>query len=225
MDATLTVGVLASLTAIVVTLLKLYHRNVESFLRRLLRRRQVADGEEIRGVDAIRTPPHVIRVDSSYNGRKVIAFDEMLGQIRSTVVRPLKRQGWIPDLVVGSARGGAICAAIIAANMMREAKRRPLRVVDRLHEGTHPSPDLNALMAEDIAGAARILIVESSRKTGATFHQIVEKLRSLNPSAEIKDFALVWAPSDVDQESEPPGMYSYLSDGLNPARLKLPWYF
>jgi hypothetical protein len=80
---------------------------------------------------------------------------------------------------------------------------------------------VEALRKEDFEKVERVLVVEGRHKTGQTFRQIEETIKGYNPEAQIKHYALVWAPPDPLYPR--PELYSYHGKVLAREGLCLPW--
>lgn len=97
--------------------------------------------------------------------------------------------GVTPTVVVGSGKGGALCAAAFATKFNCR-----LKVIDCDFLGDKPVRktviDSACLSRKDIGGR-NVLVVEWARKTGGTFNQIAAALKKVN-CEHIISYALFW---------------------------------
>jgi len=124
-----------------------------------------------------------------------LTFAHIVAKLKD-IGKTLRLANFSPDVVIGSGRGGAICAAIFASTL---GKRR-LKVVDCEFKGVGDSRsasiDNSSLQEKDICDK-NILVVEWARRKGQVFRLIEQKLNELKP-AGIQWVAMFWT-----RESEP----------------------
>lgn len=144
----------------------------------------------------------LVKPRGSTRGRNVapeiLTFHDILFELAESARRMIEAK-YVPDVIVGSGRGGAICGGILSANF----GHKELKLVD-CHfkwkdEERITIVDFTSLNRKSIADK-KILIVESTRQSGETYRKIFTKVKTLNPHI-IKSFALVWrtgAPSKPD---------------------------
>jgi adenine/guanine phosphoribosyltransferase-like PRPP-binding protein len=99
-----------------------------------------------------------------------------------------------------------------------------MRVVDIGYRKTVKIADLQALREDDIKNAKRVLVVESSRRTGQTLDAIESRILQINSETEILDYVLVFSPGNDELRANPPQCYSYISSDLGKGCLRFPWY-
>jgi hypoxanthine phosphoribosyltransferase len=135
-------------------------------------------------------------------GDSPLSFRVMLASIRSAV----DEMNWArryPEVVVGSGRDGAVCAAIFAEILGRKS----VRVID-CHfawkgKNRRTQIDADSVNKKDVEGK-NILVVEWARQTGKTYELIEKRLQTLKPAA-LYSYALFWTQK-VDR---PPDYYSF----------------
>lgn len=135
---------------------------------------------------------------ASPNRNVNISFQDVLIGIDS-VIEKMNKDRWNPDLIIGSGRGGAICAGIIGTRITKKA----LKVVDCQFKWKNKERittiDTSCLKKKDIEGK-QIFIVEAARQTGETY-KLIEKALNCHKPSVIKSFALIFqenAPSKPD---------------------------
>jgi hypoxanthine phosphoribosyltransferase len=129
---------------------------------------------------------------------EILTFHDVLVELGESAKRMIENKD-IPDLLIGSGRGGAICAGILGANF----GHKDLKLID-CHfrwDGTEriTEVDFSGLNRKSLIGK-KVLVVESSRQSGETYRKIHYKLKTLGTES-VKSFALVWrtgAPSKPD---------------------------
>ena len=89
------------------------------------------------------------------------------------IARQMMVDHWMPDIIVGITRGGAIPAVMIS--QLLEVKMVGLDV--SLRDSTN-GPESNCWLAEDAAAGKRILIVDDINDSGATINWIVNDWNS-----------------------------------------------
>lgn len=127
-----------------------------------------------------------------------ISFQDVLAELTCTIQK-MFQENWVPDIIIGSGRGGGICAGILSASLGHKS----FKIVD-CHFKWEQSDrvttiDTSSLKSDNLSGK-KILIVESTRQSGETHKLIVKEIRKYKPD-EIKSLALVWrtgAPSKPD---------------------------
>jgi uncharacterized protein len=136
-----------------------------------------------------------------------LTFQDILAELEVFLHR-ITSERWIPDLVIGSGRGGIICAAVIATNL----GHKPLRLIDCQFEwrGTRrvTTLDCSSLCREEVAGK-KVLVVESTRQTGETYEAIEAELSKHSPS-EIRSFVTIWRTRATSE----PDYYAFHLDSI-----------
>jgi hypothetical protein len=128
----------------------------------------------------------------------VFSLQDLLAELEVFLGR-ITQERWIPDLIVGSGRGGVIVGAIIATNL----GHKPLKMVDCQFRWAGSrritTLDASSLLSDDISNK-KVLVVESTRQAGETYKLIAEALAKHSP-AEVRSFATIWrtgSPSKPD---------------------------
>lgn len=225
MDPSILAPVATIAAAIITGIIVLYRQEIRTLMIWLFRKKRT-DPYLGKGIDGVPLNANVIVIDSAHSGPHLITFNELCRQIRRTVIDPMTSADtkWIPDLVVCSGRGGAICGAIIASSLRNDDQRLPIRVVDIQYKLLEKDPDLEAIRPADVQ-RQKILIVESVRESPRVYVAILSRLKELNARAEIRDYVLVWAPdTEMHKAQYRPKYFSYLSDSVLPSRVRFPWY-
>lgn len=134
-------------------------------------------------------------------------FQDLHAELNNFLNR-ITKERWIPDLVIGSGRGGVIVAAIIATNL----GHIPLKMIDCQFQwvGSKRSStiDSKSIIKEDIINK-KVLVVESTRQAGETYRLIKKELEKYSP-AEIRSFATIWR---TDSPSKP-DYYAFALDSI-----------
>lgn len=86
------------------------------------------------------------------------------------IIRQMVKDAWMPELIVGITRGGAVPAVMLSHYL--GVKMVGLDV--SLRDGGDYGPETNAWAAEDAANGKRILIVDDINDTGATINWILK---------------------------------------------------
>jgi adenine/guanine phosphoribosyltransferase-like PRPP-binding protein len=203
--------------------LRIYHKAIEHFVRGVFLQPLRRFLDWLRGRRGPEPPP-----PGSDGGAAMaepltpIPWDEVRQRIEADAIARLK--DWGPQVVVGSGRTGAICAGVIAINTLPGRRTLPIRVADCTLTDDGMQSDVEALTEKDFKGVERVVVVEGSHRTGQTFRQIRKRIETCNPKAQIKDYALVWAPpSPVWEELTRPELHSYRGEYLARRGLCLPW--
>ena len=150
---------------------------------------ELTDIARIRHATRIETEAEKVAFVSSLAGQggddppRQMTMDLVLEKI-SVAKSRMSQDTFYPNLVVGSGKGGALCAAVFASQL----GHHPLKVVDCELPGC--SIDDSTLRREDILGK-RVLVVEWARKTGRTYRLIKDKILALEPS-DLRAYALFW---------------------------------
>ena len=111
-----------------------------------------------------------------------LGFYSWLGiQLRSKkLIRKIRNSGFIPDVIVGLGRSGAVLGGILAGNM----GVIPITVIDRTYEWSNGKSrkviPIPFIKPEMIAGK-KVLLVDAAPHTGETCKMIKEELLDYSP--------------------------------------------
>lgn len=152
------------------------------------------------------------RLTSKQPTPPALAFKDVRAKVQEAI-EAIHRDRYHPELIVGSGRGGAICAAIFSSYL----DNKSLKVVDCSIKGRGESRitriDDSSLTAVDVKGKS-ILVVETRRQEGKVFAQIKRKLQAAG-AGDIRSFVLVLLSSSPST----PDYFGYELDSVP----FLPW--
>lgn len=136
-----------------------------------------------------------------------ITMDFIVDQVRNARSR-MDQVRFQPNLFIGCGRGGAICAAMFAAQYGFHA----LKVMDCQFRGSGENRitelDDSSLNKEHVIGK-NILFIEWARQTGRTYELARQRILAFEP-ATLQSYAVFWTgKSDI-----PPDFYGFTSDEI-----------
>lgn len=152
------------------------------------------------------------RLTSKQPTPPVLTFNDVKATVQEAI-EAIHKDRYHPELIVGSGRGGAICAAMFSSYL----DNKSLKVVDCSIKGRAESRitriDDSSLTALDVNGKS-ILVVETRRQEGKVFSQIKRKLQA-EGAGDIRSFVLVLLSSSPST----PDYFGYKLDSVP----FLPW--
>ena len=138
------------------------------------------------------------------------------------VIRGIKQDNFLPEIILGIGRGGAFVGGVISGNLHYESKQNerniPVLVVDRFYEwksGRRVEVPNNMVDLSPLRGK-RVLLVAGDVLGGGTMKSFLDQLEKVSPSA-VKTACLV---KNVTSTMNP----DYVGKEI-PGDFKMPWMY
>lgn len=123
----------------------------------------------------------IVKAIEAWTLLKTMTWDEV-DKLTKSIIKQIKREKYVPDVIVGIGRGGAIFSALLSGNIYQEEKKANIIIlgVDRFYDwstGTRVEID-NNLVDFSPLDSMNVLLVASDVSTGETMITFSEKLKA-----------------------------------------------
>ncbi len=156
-----------------------------------------------------------------------------INKLTKKLINQMSRDMFVPDVIVGVGRGGAILGALLSGNLRVPDKRRniPLLGVDRMyewHDGKRIEVENKMIDFEPLKGK-KVLLVAGDVLTGGTMKFFLHEIEQVSPkkvrtACLVKGVTSAYRPDyfgkEITGDFRMPWMYkgySYVRDSRNPS--------